>query len=113
MFDNVIQLEKSLLEPANRTDLVTLQKLLHDEFVEFGSSGCIYNKQDILNLLPHEQPRMLKIESTSINTKKLSDSCILLTYKLICDNKLYSTRSSIWINNSCQWQLFFHQGTHC
>lgn len=111
MFDSVIQLEKSLLEPAIRSDLSTLQRLLHHEFIEFGSSGRIYNKQDILESLPHEQPRLLEIES--INKKKLSDSCILLTYKLISDHKLHSTRSSIWVHNLCQWQLFFHQGTPC
>jgi hypothetical protein len=113
MFDSVIQLEKSLLEPAIRANLITLQLLLHDEFMEFGSSGRIYNKEDILESLPHEQPILLEIESISINTKKLSDSCILLTYKLISNHKLHSTRSSIWINNGCQWQLIFHQGTPC
>ena len=113
MFDRVIQLEKSLLEPAIRSDINTLQQLLHNEFVEFGSSGKIYNKQDTIDLLPNEQPRLLEIESISINTKKLSDSCILLTYKLLSHDKLHSIRSSIWINNLDQWQLIFHQGTLC
>ena len=111
MFDSVISLEKSLLEPAIRSDLTKLNDLLHHEFLEFGSSGQVYNKQDILNCLPHEKPRLLEIES--INAKALSDSCILLTFKLFSDHKLHSTRSSIWVNNSCQWQLIFHQGTPC
>ncbi len=111
MFSAVISLEKSLLEAETRSDLDKLQNLLHDEFIEFSSSGKVYNKQDILESLPQEQSRLLEIES--INTKKLSDSCVLLTYKLFSDGKLHSTRSSIWINNLCQWQLIFHQGTPC
>ena len=67
MFDSVISLEKSLLEPAIRSDLTKLNDLLHHEFLEFGSSGQVYNKQDILNCLPHEKPRLLEIES--INAK--------------------------------------------
>jgi len=111
MFDSVIQLEKSLLDPINRTNLLILDSLLHDEFVEFGSSGKVYNKQDILKRLPHEQHRMLEVESTSITTRKFSDDCILLTYNLIFDSELHSRRSSIWIKNLDKWQLVFHQGT--
>jgi hypothetical protein len=113
MFDTVIQLEKSLLEPILRSDLSILQKLLHDEFVEFGQSGKIYNKQDIIDTLPNEESRILEVESTSITTRKLSDNCILLTYNLISDGKLHSRRSSIWIKNLDKWQLIFHQGTPC
>jgi len=111
VFDIVMELERLLLEPATRSDLSKLETLLHDEFIEFGSSGKIYNKRDVLDSLPNETPKKLVIES--INTKQLSDSCVLLTYKLISDYKLHSTRSSIWVYNSCQWQLIFHQGTPC
>lgn len=99
MFDSVISLEKSLLEVETRSNVIKLQNLLHDDFTEFGSSGKVYNKQDILESLPQEEFRLLEIES--INTKKLSDSCILLTYKLFSGNEPHSTRSSIWVYNLC------------
>ncbi len=54
MFDSIISLEKLLLEPTTRSSITKLQKLLHDEFTEFSSSGKVYNKQDILESLLHE-----------------------------------------------------------
>jgi hypothetical protein len=113
MFESVIELEKSLLDYETRSDLAKLRKLLHDDFVEFGSSGKVYNKQEILDSLPYEQKQSKLLEIKSVETRKLSDSCILLTYKLFSNAKLHSTRSSIWLYNLCQWQLLFHQGTPC
>ena len=48
----IFDLEVSLLTPAVRASVEKLNVLLADDFREFGSSGEIYSKQDILEQLP-------------------------------------------------------------
>ena len=40
------QLELSLLDPSSRKSVNILDCLIDDDFIEFGSSGNIYHKQD-------------------------------------------------------------------
>ena len=64
------QLEEQLLQPGDRHSVQTLDALLADEFLEFGSSGRTYDKQQILESLPNEipVPRTLK----DFNTRTLA-----------------------------------------
>ena len=45
-------LEEQLLQPAVRKDATRLDALLADGFIEFGSSGRVFDKQAIIYLLP-------------------------------------------------------------
>lgn len=109
----VVYLEKSLLTLSTRTSIEQLQLLLCEDFIEFSSSGKVYNKEDILKSLPNEDERNL--EMYSVSCKKLSDDSIFITYKLFENCTLHSLRSSIWIYNHSMkgWQMIFHQGTLC
>jgi hypothetical protein len=53
------QLEQSLLEPSVRQSVTLLNQLIADDFIEFGSSGKIYNKKDIIDSLPSESTKIL------------------------------------------------------
>jgi hypothetical protein len=44
-------LEQALLAPQNRASAEQMDRLLAQEFVEFGSSGRIYDKQSIMRAL--------------------------------------------------------------
>lgn len=44
------QLEESLLQPEVRSSGDASSQLLEDDFIEFGSSGAVYNKQQINRL---------------------------------------------------------------
>jgi hypothetical protein len=46
--------EISLLKPEIRSSIESLSSLIADDFIEFGSSGRIYNKADVLEELPKE-----------------------------------------------------------
>ena len=108
---NVIQqLELSLLEPATRRSVDYLNKHIADEFIEFGSSGKIYNKQDVVESLPFEKEKKFNVMDFSI--KVLSQDVVLATYKIIGESiTLTSLRSSIWKRVDGEWQMVFHQGT--
>ncbi len=104
----IYDLEMSLLNPSSRKSSDHLKKVISDEFIEYGSSGLIYNKNDLLKSLPKEKPRYYVV--TDFNVRELSFNVVLATYKVMVNSK-HSLRSSIWQRQSCDWQMIFHQGT--
>ncbi len=100
------QLESSLLDPSVRQSPEQLNKLIAEDFLEFGSSGKVYNKQHCLE--PDEHIRQFVAKDFKI--KELSDGIVLATYKSIEDGSV-SLRSSIWKCYGYEWQIVFHQGT--
>jgi aminoglycoside 6'-N-acetyltransferase len=103
-----MQLEMSLLEPKVRSSVSQLNKLIADDFIEFSSSGKVYDKQDLLKFLPTEETRNWAASDFAV--KVLSEDVVLVTYKT---TKSCSTclRSSLWKRNVNDWQMLFHQGT--
>lgn len=86
---------------------------MHDDFVEFGVSGRIYDKKDVLGHLADEAS--FEMEAFDFQSVKLSADTVHLRFKTRQKNRegssSVSLRSSIWKNNGLQWQMFFHQGT--
>ena len=101
-------LERSLLDFSVRQSTEQLSKLIADDFLEFGSSGKIYNKQDCIK--PDECPRKFVVSDFKIN--ELSKDVTLATYKTTEDG-IASLRSSIWQRYGDEWKMIFHQGTKC
>ena len=104
-------LEEQLLEPEVRASAERVSALLADDFVEFGSSGQVFDKKQIIELLRQGTPTkrsLSKFESTM-----LSDNVVLVTYRATRSSKppVHSLRSSIWRLSNGQWQMVFHQGT--
>ena len=109
----LIDLETTLLKNETRKSSTILDQLLHDNFLEIGSSGRKYNKlQTIQHLDLESRP---SFEATDFNLLRLSDSVALLTYTLL--NKIHkrdsrqSIRGSVWKLENEKWKLIFHQGT--
>ncbi len=101
-------LEQSLLDPYVRQSTGQLNKLIADDFLEFGSSGKVYNKQDCIKL--DDIPRKFVVSDFKIN--ELSKDVTLATYKTTEDD-IASLRSSIWQRYGDEWKMIFHQGTKC
>jgi hypothetical protein len=107
-------LEKELLDPAVRRDRARVSSLLADDFIEFGSSGKIWSRDAILDLL--ETENFVPPEIEDLACRRLGEGVMLVTYRTVrfnTDNAARSTtlRSSIWINKAGNWQIYFHQGT--
>ena len=108
--DKIKNLETSLLQSSTRQSAESLNQLLADDFIEFGVSGKIYNKKDILALLPKEQ-HSNEIILFDFEMKQLCDDVVHVTYKTKQQEKIV-LRSSIWKNNTKHgWKMCFHQGT--
>jgi hypothetical protein len=108
------QLEERLLQPEGRRSAQDVADLLADEFVEIGSSGRVFNKQQILESLQHEESTQRSI--TAFQSTQLASDVILTTYRVVRLNTsdaqpTSSLRSSIWRLQDGRWKMVFHQGT--
>ena len=114
-FSQVRQREELLLSQEVRRDKERLSQLFADDFREFGASGRVFKKQDIIDsLISTEEDWHYRMDD--FQGDRLADDTILITYRLHIltpdgEPLRHSLRSSIWRKKDQNWALFFHQGT--
>lgn len=103
----MIKYELMYLDKRNRANK-KVAYYLHSDFKEFGKSGKVYYKEDILNV----ELDAFDFKIYNFNQYKLAEDCFLCTYKLLNENNhIVTNRSSIWKYEDNDWKLRFHQGT--
>jgi hypothetical protein len=108
--DHLRLLEERLLQQEVRKSAEELMSLLADDFIEFGSSGNVYNKQQVTEGLLNETS--IQITLRDFKMKLLAPNVALATYRAVKHKEMkMSLRSSIWKLKDGKWQLVFHQGT--
>ena len=112
--EELLELEKKLLDPELRREPEKLAHLLRDDFIEFGSSGHAYDKRRVLFLLRKQAPARLEIEEFRV--VEISPTAALVTYRAFTEptrltTARHSLRSSLWMRQNGAWQMVFHQGT--
>lgn len=114
--EHILELEKSLLQPEVRQSAEKVAKILSDDFVEFCSSGRIYNykKGDVIACKNNSDIQTWEIKDFSIDI--LAKDIVLAKYKAtkhskVGGDKVCSLRSSIWKHVKGSWKMIFHQGT--
>ena len=115
LLDTLRTLEATLHQPDVRGDSERLDRLLHERFREYGRSGRIYTKAEILSEFTHE-PQTYEVWSQDFHVHPLSEDLALLTYRsahINSDGELerYTNRASLWQLTEHGWQMLFHQGT--
>jgi glyoxylase I family protein len=108
-------LEESLLDSNVRHDGTRLRELLAEDFLEFGSSGRVWTRRAIIEMLDTEtnfSPPAIEEFQCSL----LSDHVALVTYRTVRNDtktgeRLASLRSSVWVFQNGDWRMRFHQGT--
>jgi hypothetical protein len=107
------ELEASLLTNAVRRDRARVSELLAEEFCEFGRSGTVYTKAEILNFLQTEEEIRVLVEEFAC--QRVSDGVALVTYRSerteAGGETIQALRSSLWVWRDERWQMVFHQGT--
>jgi hypothetical protein len=112
----LLSLERMLLDPAVRRDRAQVSALLADDFVEFGASGRVWTRDQIIDLLAGEgewsPPSIEDFHCRLIGRT----GAALVTYRAVrrdvaTGNRTASLRSSLWSRESGAWKIFFHQGT--
>jgi len=106
--------EAALLDPAVRRNRQQVAELLAEDFLEFGSSGQVWTRNQILDLLETEvyQPPAMEDFKCAL----IAETVALVTYRTVrtdprTGEKAATLRSSLWINKSGTWRVRFHQGT--
>jgi hypothetical protein len=107
------RLEEDLLQPHIRRDPQLVASYLADDFREFGASGRIYNREQILTELAAEtsfQPPAIldfAVQATGPNWA-------LVTFRTVRQSGAAPRivlRSSLWVQSDTGWRVLFHQGT--
>ena len=105
MLENEIrELEDQLANPAVRASVDALERLVSDDFVEFGSSGRVYTKRDVIDQMLAKPG--ISVSVADFRVSVLSPDVALATYRT-----QGSLRSSIWRREGEHWRIVFHQGT--
>ncbi len=104
------ELERLLLErDLSRSERVA--DLLCDDFQEFGTSGRVYDKAEVVAALS-DGPR-IPLDAFDFSVALLSPQLALVTYRARRRTQppVASLRSSLWRFEEGRWRLRFHQGT--
>lgn len=111
----IIRLEKELHSSLTRANYARLNELLAEDFYEFGSSGNVWTKADILTRLPAENKSAPAIESRDFSMRKIAADTFFVTYisfrTIEGIEERTALRSSLWKKTGSGWQMIFHQGT--
>jgi hypothetical protein len=102
--------ELLLLDPRVRAKPDAVRELLHEDFVEYGSSGRTWNHCDAVVGL-EKNPGDGALEAFNVRAARLGPDAVLLTYGVRVPGKGASLRSSVWRRDGERWRLFFHQCT--
>jgi hypothetical protein len=107
-------LEQKLAQIGKKISAEEASSLIAEDFVEFGVSGKVWSKTDIIAAMSEWDPVERIVEDFRV--RELSPSVCLVSYKSIVATKESQTpprslRSSIWRHTGKTWQIVFHQGT--
>lgn len=110
-YETLRRLEESLWITDTRFDLEYMDKILSSDFFEFGRSGKIYTRAEVLAALPQDINATLPLKNFAIH--HIDKNVVLITYVSQVNNGeiLIGNRSSLWSKTAKGWQLRFHQGT--
>lgn len=113
-FDFLFDLERQIHAAELRTDAQGVSALLDDDFFEFGNSGTVWTREQILADLPQASENM-RIESFDYRATPLGADSVLVTYvsrrTVGPAAPVDFLRSSIWRKGPLGWRMVFHQGT--
>jgi hypothetical protein len=115
MFDRddkaeLTRLEEAMWRTETRFDLVFQEARFAPDFVEFGRSGRVYNRVQIIRTDKHPIEASLR----NLRFAELDQNTVLVTYNSVAvfdGVHEHARRSSIWSRSPAGWVMRFHQGT--
>lgn len=107
----ILEYEKDFFKKEFCEDRYNLETRIHDQFMEFGQSGCVYNKEKIIQyLISLTADRNLEISDFIL--KQFDENLVVVHYKSKDkEEKTEALRTSIWKKEAFNWKIYFHQGT--
>lgn len=109
--DQVIALERRLLQPSVRASSRELAALLDPRFREVGASGRVWDRVSIIESLTNDRGSAGPIRDEEMQGTLIADGIVLLTYVSDVAGRR-ARRTSIWKRDEVAgWRLLHHQGT--
>lgn len=109
VFQEIESFEKELVNPKTRKDPRRISELLSDDFLEFGSSGKVIRKCDVL--FSAGKPETITYQLDGFDFKMLGERHVLVTYRSVTSSQEIALRSSIWAKEHGRWKMLHHQST--
>src|SRR5436305_924063 len=114
--DELRRLEESLWRAETRFDRDHMSEVLAPDFFEFGRSGRVYRREDILKdlLEAPAQPIDTIFSFAKFAVRSIAADVALVTYVSEVTYrgvKEVANRSSLWSRHAGGWRIRFHQGT--
>src|SRR5258708_39920033 len=78
---HMLRCEQSLLDPAVRRDAAQVSALLAQDFVEIGTSGRMWTREQIIDLLATEHFDTPAIEN--FECRQIAEDVVLATYRAV------------------------------
>lgn len=112
--EDLRSLEEDLLRPEVRRSPRRLDALIADGFREFGSSGRVFDKAEVMEAA--ERLPDVRLPLADFRAEAVSVSVALVTYRSATrragGDEKHALRSSLWVrSDDGGWRLVFHQGT--
>lgn len=108
-FQEIESFEKELVNPKTRRNTRRISELLSDNFLEFGSSGKVIRKRDVL--ASAEAPQTTTYQLDDFDFRMLGKAHVLVTYRSVTSSREVALRSSIWAKEGGRWKMLHHQST--
>lgn len=115
LLETLRALELSLHDPTVRCNVEQLGALLHPSCREFGRSGVVYSRDEILGRISSAEQQPV-IWAQDFAAEVLAADLAMLTYRSaqVGDGgelHRHTNRASLWQRTDSGWRLRFHQGT--
>lgn len=108
-YEELRSLEMEVLDPKTRGNADRLDLLLRSDYMEFGSSGRVYHKNMLIDMMVNEQHAPVLVRDFAV--RELAGDSALVTYRTVGQAGQEARRSSVWVRRAGRWQMVFHQGT--
>lgn len=113
-YEELKVLEESLWRAETRFDNDLMDKTLADDFCEFGRSGRIYQRHEMLFVREDAVEIKATLPLRDFRVRALTKDVVQVMYvsEVQYGSEVETgNRSSIWRHETTGWRLCFHQGT--
>ena len=106
------QLEEDMWREGTRYDPAFQERRFALDFIEFGRSGRVYSREQVICTDSQQIQAMLPLANLSIRLLDTNTAQVTYDSQVTHDGAVqYAHRSSIWSRIGGIWVMRFHQGT--
>lgn len=112
--EELIRLEEGMWRQSTRFDEAFQEAKFAVDFIEFGRSGRVYSRQQVIRSNPQQIDVVLPLPDLCLRLLDQNTAQVMYTSRVTRDGVVEcGRRSSIWSRTDAGWIMRFHQGTPC